>query len=494
MTIAFKIYEHGNCTEMPHLPELVWDYKDELKEVTLDASNNKAYYVYDAGGERVRKIVEKTGGIIEQRFYLGGFEIYRKAISGTLDYERETLQITEGRNTISQLETKTVENGNAISSPTTNQRFQYSNHLGSACLELDENAAIISFEEYHPFGTTSYRSGVSETEVSQKRYKYVGKERDEETGLYYYGARFYSAWLCRFVRVDPLATMFPFYSPYQYAGNKPINSIDLDGLESKNFQEEEKGQQKVSKIESKGLEMAKEPKYQKNRAYIPLKDVKSNFAFGLIKVDIAPGETIDNITRKEVYDSKNVTWCNQFTYDLTKEMEHGNPWYGKEFTDHDGNKQKAIGVNYRVNANFMNQIMNDNPDVFHEVSLNESWDFVNAGGMVYYSWDSGSSASGHIATGVPSDELSTLKLENENIQYGNVVQAGAKVGKFSLLGKGGVYKDKLAKEVQAFVLIKSLPGLAERIEDSANPLEKITPKKIEKLQSKPMNEPELKLR
>ncbi|MBT3209775.1 MAG: hypothetical protein HN347_15630, partial [Bacteroidetes bacterium] len=115
-TDVYDYDEHGNCTEMPHLPELAWDYKDELKEVTLDASNNKAYYVYDAGGERVRKVVEKTGGIVEERFYIGGFEVYRKTVSGTLDYERETLKISEGRNTIAQLETKTVENGNTISS------------------------------------------------------------------------------------------------------------------------------------------------------------------------------------------------------------------------------------------------------------------------------------------------------------------------------------------------------------------------------------------
>ncbi|MCF8374255.1 MAG: hypothetical protein K9H64_21720 [Bacteroidales bacterium] len=229
-TDVYDYDEHGNCIEMPHLPELSWDYKDELKEVTLNASNHKAYYVYDASGERVRKVVDK-GSVVEQRLYLGGFEIYRKTISGTLDYERETLKITEGRNTIAQLETKTVENGNTISTPTTNQRFQYSNHLGSACLELDSNAAIISYEEYHPFGTTSYRSGSSETEVSLKRYKYVGKERDEETGLYYYGARYYAAWIARFVSVDPLQHKYPYYTPYQYAGNKPITYLDLDGLE-----------------------------------------------------------------------------------------------------------------------------------------------------------------------------------------------------------------------------------------------------------------------
>ncbi|MCF8374606.1 MAG: hypothetical protein K9H64_23510, partial [Bacteroidales bacterium] len=230
-TDVYGYDEHGNCIEMPHLPELIWDYKDELKEVTLNASSHKAYYTYDASGERVRKVVDK-GSVVEERLYLGGFEVYRKTISGTLNYERETLKITEGRNTIAQLETKTVENGNTISTPTTNQRFQYSNHLGSACLELDSNAAIISYEEYHPFGTTSYRSGSSETEVSLKRYKYVGKERDEETGLYYYGARYYAAWIARFVSVDPLQFEYGHLTPYNYAGNKPITFIDIDGLQS----------------------------------------------------------------------------------------------------------------------------------------------------------------------------------------------------------------------------------------------------------------------
>ena len=110
-------------------------------------------------------------------------------------------------------------------------RYQYDNHLGNACLELDFEGDIISYEEYHPFGTTSYRSGRSETEVSMKRYKYNGKERDEETGFYAYGMRYYAAWICRFVSVDPLQFKYQYYTPFQYAGNKPISFIDLDGAE-----------------------------------------------------------------------------------------------------------------------------------------------------------------------------------------------------------------------------------------------------------------------
>lgn len=214
---------------MPHLSSMVWDYKDEL--VSAGNGTVTSYYNYDLEGNRSRKVVEKPGGIREERYYFGGYEVYRKFISNSLDKERETVHIMDDRERFVIIDTLTVENGVTLTTPVATIRYQYSNHLGSACLELDGSAAIISYEEYHPFGTTSYRSGRSEAEVSLKRYKYVGKERDEETGLYYYGARYYAAWIARFVSVDPLQHKYPHYTPYQYAGNKPISYIDLDGLE-----------------------------------------------------------------------------------------------------------------------------------------------------------------------------------------------------------------------------------------------------------------------
>ena len=162
---------------------------------------------------------------------MGDYEVYRKYINNTLDTERNTLHISDDEKRFAIIDTLTVENGEELDPYQVTIRYQYDNHLGSACLELDGSASIISYEEYHPFGTTSYRSGRTETEVSLKRYKYCGKERDEEAGLYYYGMRYYAAWICRFVSVDPLQFKYPHYTPYQYAGNKPITFIDLDGGE-----------------------------------------------------------------------------------------------------------------------------------------------------------------------------------------------------------------------------------------------------------------------
>ena len=61
-------------------------------------------------------------------------------------------------------------------------RYQLGNHLGSAALELDDQAQVISYEEYHPYGTTAYEAARRQTETP-KRYRYTGKERDEETGF-----------------------------------------------------------------------------------------------------------------------------------------------------------------------------------------------------------------------------------------------------------------------------------------------------------------------
>lgn len=89
-----------------------------------------------------------------------------------------------------------------------------------------------SFSIY-PFGSPiSSRSFSS----SSYRYGFNGKEKDDE-GLggggstYDYGFRIYNPALGRFLSTDPLTKSYPWYTPYQFAGNKPIVAIDLDGLE-----------------------------------------------------------------------------------------------------------------------------------------------------------------------------------------------------------------------------------------------------------------------
>ncbi len=72
---------------------------------------------------------------------------------------------------------------------------------------------------------------------SSYRYGFNGKENDNEVkgegNQQDYGMRIYDARLGKFLSVDPLRDKYPWYTPYQFAGNKPIIAVDLDGGEEK---------------------------------------------------------------------------------------------------------------------------------------------------------------------------------------------------------------------------------------------------------------------
>ncbi|MEZ4847681.1 MAG: RHS repeat-associated core domain-containing protein [Bacteroidia bacterium] len=240
LTYLFTHDIHGNMTSMAHLPDMQWDFADQLKAVQLNQSGDMEFYTYTIGGGkdfgvRTRKTTERGNKIYDRIYIAGGdFEIYReRPIAGGVDLERETLHIQDENGRLALIDTLTIDSGaSATGLGVPIIRFQLSNHLGSASHELDEQGMVINYEEFYPFGSNSYRLGKTLTDVSQKRYRYVGKEKDESTGLYYYGARYYGDWMCRFVSVDDLKDEYPFYTPFQYAGNKPVIGIDIDGLES----------------------------------------------------------------------------------------------------------------------------------------------------------------------------------------------------------------------------------------------------------------------
>ena len=70
----------------------------------------------------------------------------------------------------------------------------------------------------------SYNGGVTATKE-----KFTGKERDVETGLDYFGARYYASGIGRWLSVDPLAEKYPSWSPYNYVLNNPVGMVDPDG-------------------------------------------------------------------------------------------------------------------------------------------------------------------------------------------------------------------------------------------------------------------------
>jgi RHS repeat-associated protein len=223
-TSNYKEYDiHGNMTKMPHLEALTWNFADELTVVELNKNGYKAFYNYDGGGQRVRKITI-NGTTKKERIYLGGVERYREYSGTTLKEETWTVHI-DG---IAQVDTKTIDNGNTTTSPPL-VRYQYSDHLGSATLETNEDAELISYEEYHPYGTTAYSTYVNSHRYSTKRFRFTNKERDDETGLYYFGVRYYAAWLGRWTSSDP-GDFIDGLNLYRYVRNSPVNLTDPDGM------------------------------------------------------------------------------------------------------------------------------------------------------------------------------------------------------------------------------------------------------------------------
>jgi RHS repeat-associated protein len=110
--------------------------------------------------------------------------------------------------------------------------------LGSAALETNENGQVISYEEYHPFGTSAYRVARSGTDLSLKRYRFTNKERDDETGLYYFGVRYYAAWLGRWTSSDP-GDFVDGLNLYQYAQNNPVKLVDAEGYKAEPVEDSE---------------------------------------------------------------------------------------------------------------------------------------------------------------------------------------------------------------------------------------------------------------
>jgi RHS repeat-associated protein len=234
---------HGNMTRMPHLPLMRWDDHDQLQASSTQVVNSgtpeTTYYVYNAGGQRVRKVTERqapadgTPTRRKEHLYLGGFEIYREygGDGTTRTLERETLHIMDDKQRIALIETKTLDTTDNTNLNTSLIRYQYSNHLGSACLELDETGNVISYEEYYLYGNTSYQAGRTAAEVGLKRYRYTGKERDEENSLYYHDARYFIPWLGRWVSCDPLGIAADGTNLYRYTRNNPIRYSDKAGTD-----------------------------------------------------------------------------------------------------------------------------------------------------------------------------------------------------------------------------------------------------------------------
>ena len=104
--------------------------------------------------------------------------------------------------------------------------YYHSDHLGSTSYVTDGDGNITQYDAYLPYGELLVDEHSSSEDLP---YKFNSKQFDEETGLYYYGARYMNPVASLWYGVDPLAEKFPAESVHTYTHNNPVKFIDPNG-------------------------------------------------------------------------------------------------------------------------------------------------------------------------------------------------------------------------------------------------------------------------
>lgn len=216
-------------------PTLAWSWANRLAAVVVvqrdGAEPDAQYHGYDAAGLRVRKQTRRLalGTVItDETITLGDHTIHRRLRDGAVVEEWRSTRLMDDDRCIAELVDWTV--GTPPDGVGAHQiRYQLDNLIHSSVMEVAGDGRIISYEEFAPFGATVYAAGASLAEVSLKSFRYAGRERDEATGLYYYGARYYAPWLCRWLSPDPAGDVDGL-NLYAFVRGNPVSHTDIGGL------------------------------------------------------------------------------------------------------------------------------------------------------------------------------------------------------------------------------------------------------------------------
>lgn len=236
----YKYDVNGNMLTLDGCQGASWNYRDNMQSATVIKGSNTEYYVYNGAGTRVRKVhelIEGNSTTIKEVIYLGGIEVRKRYTlfngSTTQKQEREwhTVRLEDGSNSFCTW--RYLKGAPKKHEIQLQLRYQLNDSLNSSTLELDENASIITYEEYFPYGGTSIMAATNQTEIKTKHYHYSAKEKDGITGLYYYGMRYYAPWLGRWTCTDPAGTIDGLNIYAMVEGN-PVTHVDIGGMDENN--------------------------------------------------------------------------------------------------------------------------------------------------------------------------------------------------------------------------------------------------------------------
>jgi RHS repeat-associated protein len=228
-TYTYAYDSGGNLVQENTERHFEWDFGGRMRafrnQVSGSAPTVFAHYSYDGGGQRVQKVVCR-GAKTTRTVYIGGvFEHQQVIENDAVTVENQTLHLMDDAKRIATYRVGGELDG--VQRPKT--RYHLGDHLQSSSVVLRQvpdvdGKLFVNREEYRPYGETAFGS------FKYKRYRFTGKEKDEESGLHYHSARYYAPWAARWTAPDPMG-MVDGPNLYQYVSGNPVRFIDRGGQE-----------------------------------------------------------------------------------------------------------------------------------------------------------------------------------------------------------------------------------------------------------------------
>ncbi len=211
-------YTHDANGNVLQDDNFTYDYDSENQLIAVRSGGTViVQYQYDGDGRRISKTVNNG-----EKTYYG----YGTGINVLTEFNSQGVPrfdyIYVGNRNISRVN---FDSNGAIQSKT----FYHTDHLGSNIAITDETSTVVWDQSYLPFG--DFYSGTGSIDNT---HQYTEKEFEEETGLYYYGARYYHPGFGRFMSVDQAGgdpTDPQSWNRYSYTLNNPYKYVDPDGRE-----------------------------------------------------------------------------------------------------------------------------------------------------------------------------------------------------------------------------------------------------------------------
>ena len=228
-SIGLNPYSYNSSNQLMSTPKANYQYDNNGNLLTTTSASELKNFTWGAENRLLNATLSSSGESVQFKYDPFGRRIYKSSTLGT------TIFIYDGLNLIEEVDLEgTVlaqyTYGPGIDEPLLMKRgdavsYYHSDGLGSISSLTDEEGNIIATYEYDSFGSL-----IATTGTIKNPFRYTAREYDEETGLYFYRARYYDPGIGRFISEDPIGFRGGF-NFYAYVGGNPVNAVDPLGLD-----------------------------------------------------------------------------------------------------------------------------------------------------------------------------------------------------------------------------------------------------------------------